>query len=332
MNEKIKVSLPKSALELLKKDCLDFKIKKENGQPNMNAFINALVVNLCEAFSAAEETLREDVNAALAAVPEYYREKVYYDVLKVFTKRNAEAYDREPTATLSFKPTKQSEAAVLYIECTLPSHESLSSFYRRMFLFYAQKTKNEREKIIRKDAYALLQKSIERGVQVCVQLQSGDVMNGVSVHSVAPSKDELFNYVLAYDQKRNVTVRLASVRTVSLLPEPAFIPDKERALFERQLACAPQYPMYPSDNEPIKVQLTEKGKKLFEKIYLYRPTPVNIEGDVYTFDCSANQLLYYFERFGDSALILSPRKLGISMRNYYHFALKKYRSIYKDKT
>ena len=70
------------------------------------------------------------------------------------------------------------------------------------------------------------------------------------------------------------------------------------------------------------------SRELFEKIYLYRPIPITIEGDVYTFDCSANQVLYYFERFGSEALILSPKKLGIFMRNYYYFALKKYRSIY----
>lgn len=64
------------------------------------------------------------------------------------------------------------------------------------------------------------------------------------------------------------------------------------------------------------VTLCLNGKVLFEKIYLYRPTPVKIEGDIYTFECSANQVLYYFERFGDSALILSPKRLGISMRNY----------------
>ena len=127
----------------------------------------------------------------------------------------------------------------------------------------------------------------------------------------------------------STTLRLASVKTVSLLSASSHIPEENKLLFERQIACASQYPMYNTDNEPIKVQLTEKGKKLFEKIYLYRPTPVSIEGDIYTFNCSASQLLYYFERFGESALILSPKKLGIFMLNYYYFALKKYKTIYK---
>ena len=329
MDEKIKISLSKNTLDVLKKDCADFKIVKENGQPNMNAFINTLIVNFYEAFSASEETLHEDIKNALAVVPEYYKEKVFHDVVKVFAKKSEYTDGKKDTTTFSFKPTKVSEKALLHIEHVLLQSESISSFYRRMFIAYAQKTKNEREKIIHKENFELSQKAIKRGVQVCVQLQSGVVMNNLSVYSVSASKDELFNYVLAYDNTHNVTMRLASIRTISPLSVSSNIPEENKILFERQIACAAQYPMYNTDNEPIKVQLTEKGKRLFEKIYLYRPTPISVEGDIYTFNCSANQLLYYFERFGENALILSPKKLGIFMRNYYYFALKKYKTIYK---
>ena len=54
MDEKIKISLSKNTLDVLKKDCADFKVVKENGQPNMNAFINTLIVNFYETFSASE--------------------------------------------------------------------------------------------------------------------------------------------------------------------------------------------------------------------------------------------------------------------------------------
>lgn len=232
--------------------------------------------------------------------------------------------------TFSFKPTKVSEKAITYIDKIVLKDESVSSFYRRMFTAYSQLTKTEREKIIHKENYEIIKKAIKKGVQVCIVLNSKDVLTGASVFAVAPAKDELFNYVLVYNGKQNHTLRLASVKSVSLLSAKASMPEGNYKLFERQVACAAQYPMYNTDDEPIKVQLTEKGKKLFNKIYLYRPTPVKIEEDIYTFNCSANQLLYYFERFGDSALILSPKKLGIFMRNYYYFALKKYRSIYKN--
>ncbi len=327
MTEKIKITLPQSTLELLRKDCADFLFLKKDRSPNLNDFLNTLIINYHEAFSAGEEALHDDIKKALANVPEAYRRDTLDAVLKVLAKREKQQNEGK-SVSLSFKPTKESERATIMIEHVLLHDESLSSYYRRLFISYAQKSKNEREKILCRENYEILTHALKKGVQVCLSLPNGTVINGVSIYAVAPAKDELFNYVLSYDGEKNKTVRLAKIRTVSLLPNKASIPEDCAALFERQIACGAQYPMYSTDNTPIHVQLSEKGKALFEKIYLYRPTPTKIEGDIYTFECSANQVLYYFERFGDSALILSPKRLGISMRNYYHYAAKKYRSVY----
>ena len=327
MDEKIKISAPKSVHELLRKDCEDFKMTKSDGSPNMNAFLNTLVSNYYEEFAGAEEKLRDEVRKAIEIVPDRYRETVFLNTLKILTKKQSESENIQ-SKVFAFKPTKNTEKAVIYIENLLLQNESLSSFYRRLFMAYSQKTKTDREKIIFKENYTLLLKAIKKGVKVCLSYVKGEVVKDASVFSVSAAKDEMFNYVLYYNGRQNVTVRLASLSTVSLLAEKSALPDENRALFERQVECAAQYPMYSTDKEPIKVQLTEKGKILFNKIYLYRPSPVSIEGNVYTFNCSANQLLYYFERFGDSAIILSPKKLGIFMRNYYYFAYKRYKSFY----
>ena len=331
MEEKIKISLSKTTLNLLKKDCSDFKILKENGEPNMNAFVNTLIVNFYESFSASEESLQEDLKNAISIVPDFYKSKVFDNVIKILTKKTDGEISTNGSTTFSFKPTKVSEKAVLHIENVILQSESLSSFYRRMFNAYAKRTKTEREKIIHKENYEILQKAIKQKAQVCAMLSSGKVVNGVSIYAIAPAKDELFNYVLGFDGKNNSTVRLAKIKPVTLLSKPSNIPEENKVLLDRQIACAPQYPMFKSDNKLIKVELTEKGKTLFEKIYLYRPTPISVDGDVYTFNCSAAQALYYFERFGNNALILSPRKLGIEMRNYHHYALKKYNAFYNEK-
>ena len=330
MEEKIKISLSKNTLEILKKDCADFLILKKYGKPNMNAFINTLVVNFYESFSASEQSLHEDLKQAISIIPDYYKSKVFDEVIKVLTKKTDEDVAKNETTTLSFKTTKMSENAILYIEKVILKNESISSFYRRMFNAYARKTKTEREKIIHKQNYNLLQQAIKLGVQVLVQLETRKIVRHLSVYTISPAKDELFNYVLGYDNN-NSTVRLAKIKSVTLLPTPSYIPDENKQLLDRQIACAPQYPMYKSDKHLIKVELTDAGIKLFEKIYLYRPNPIAIEGNVYTFDCSASQALYYFERFGNNALIISPKKLGIDMRNYHYFALKKYNAFYKER-
>lgn len=327
MTEKIKLTLPQETLELLRKDCVDFRFFKKDRSPNLNDFLNTLIVNDYEAFSASEEELHDEMKKALFRVPEKYRGEALEGVLQVLARREKQQYGHKGVS-LSFKPTKQSEHVTDFIEHVLLSGEALSAFYRRLFLSYAKKSKNEREKILFRQNYELLSRAVAKGVQVCLFLENGKVVPNCSIYAVAPSKDELFNYVLLYDGSRNATVRLAKIKSASLLPDKAELPAESRNLFERQIACGAQYPLYATDNVPICVQLTEKGKALFEKIYLYRPTPTKIEGDIYTFECSAQQVLYYFERFGDSALILSPKRLGIFMRNYYHYALKKYRSVY----
>ncbi len=322
--EKIKVSIPKRILEMLQKDCFDFKFTKENGKTNMNAFINLLLANFYEEFSAQEEDLHEEIKASLKQVPSFYAETAYLNVMRSLNRRRETVDERQGTAVFSFKPTKVSEETVLSIERALEKNESMSSYYRRMFIAFSRKKKNEREKIILKEQYERLQRAVKKAVQVSIILKNGDTVENASVYGVCPAKEELYNYALVFSGKNNKTIRLASIHSVILHAQKASIPPKNVEYFDRQVACGAQYPIYSTDDEPIRVQLNDKGKELFQKIYLYRPEPIAVEGDVYTFHCSANQLLYYFERFGDSALILSPKRLGIFMRNYHYFAYKKY--------
>ncbi len=325
--EKIKISIDKGVLALLKKDCLDFCVLKANGEINVNAFCNILIANYYENFAAVEESLYDDIRDALQNVPTYYKDDAFDKIVKIITKREMQD-DKKQNVVFSFKPSKVGEKAINYIDNILLKSESISSFYRRLFTSYSQKPKNEREKIICKQNYELLSKAINKSAQVLITLKSGDVIKEASVYTIGSSKDELFNYVLVYC-KNNVTLRLAKIESVNVLNTKASIPKENEDLFAKQVACAIQYPMYNTDDEPVKVQLTKEGKKLFEKIYLYRPEPIEIDGDIYTFNCSKNQLLYYFERFGDRAIILSPKKHGIFMRNYYWYAYKKYNSLYK---
>ena len=328
MYEKIKVTVPKRIADTLKKDAEDFGMVKPSGTPNLNALINALVLNYYEDFSAQETELREKIEKALLGMSQKYASDAFRAIIKAVADREKNGEDFEDTVALSFKPTRETEGVFVLIEKVLLKDEALSSFYRRMFISYSQKTKNVREKIIHRRAFEALSKAMKNGVTVCVSLDNGRVYTEASVYSVAPAKDELFNYALMYSDKKNRTIRLSKIRSVTLLLSKSEIPEENARCFERQIASGAQYPMYFTDDEPIKVQLSAKGRELFQKIYLYRPTPTLIEGDVYTFDCSANQALYYFQRFGSEALILSPKRLGIMMRNYYHFAVKKYRSIY----
>ena len=121
-----------------------------------------------------------------------------------------------------------------------------------------------------------------------------------------------------------MTIRLSKIKYVSLLNEKREITDKCQMIFDRQIKYGVQYPFYASYDEPVIVKMTEKGKELFKKMYLYRPTPDKIEGNLYYFNCSHNQVSHYFKRFGKDAIILSPTELAQSMKKFYFIADKKY--------
>lgn len=96
MKDKIKISLPESVLSTMKSDCKNFNFLKSDDSINFNAFVNTLVVNFYETFSASEEALRDDVSKALSGLPDKSKERVYSDVIKIIARRENVATDGKP--------------------------------------------------------------------------------------------------------------------------------------------------------------------------------------------------------------------------------------------
>ena len=97
--------------------------------------------------------------------------------------------------------------------------------------------------------------------------------------------------------------------------------------FEHQIKCGVQHPLSTKEKEEIIVKLTDAGKELFKKIYLYRPVPKKIEGDYYYFDCSVQQVTQYFKRLGKDGIIISPNNTKFAMKYFYSKANKAYNEI-----
>ena len=329
MEEKIKVSLPKNVKELLFNDAYNFDFLKNDNDVNQNAFINTLIVNYYEMFSKDEKSFYHNLNKVLADIDYDDKEALILNIMKVISNNDKKEESKSKTQTLSFKPTKQSLKSIEYINNILVNNQSISSYYRKMFSQYAHKPQNEREIIIFKENYNLLNQSIDENLKVCLSLKNGTVFKDLSVYAIGSAKEELYNYVLAYCENGNLlTLRLAKVNNVTILSKKREIPSDVKDIFERQMKFGIQYPIYRNETKEIVVKLTKIGKDLFKRVYLYRPTPYKIEEDLYYFDCSYNQITYYFKRFGKEAIIISPSKVGLQMKRFYYGANKEYRNLY----
>ncbi len=324
MEDKIKISIPFNVYETLLKDCLDFKIMHSNNKPNFNAFLNLLICNYYEDFSKSNQNLTNKINKILTIVNDNDKPQIINKLIHAFTETNTINTTKDQTKIIAIKPTKQSLKAITYINNYLASNESLSSYYRRLLISYNKKIKNEREKIIFKESYNLLIESIINKVEVSIILKNQTLYKNISVYDIKYPKDEFYNYVLLNNNNKPNTIRLANISNVILLPTKANIPTNIKQLFDKQIKYGVQYIPKENEDKPVKIKLSKKGIKLYEKIYLYRPTYDKVEGDIYTFLGPYDQIMHYFKRFGDDAIILEPSSLRKSMHNFYYYAYKAY--------
>lgn len=325
MEEKIKISIPSSTYQILIKDAQLFDFCKSENQINRNLFINTLINNYYEEFSNDENTFHDDLKKLLVNIDYKSKEDLFDNIISLLNKKSQLKIKADKTVSLSFKPIKISKNAIEYINNVLINNESISSYYRRLLNSYIHKPLNERELIIFKDTYALLMKSIKSDVKVCLFLKNGNIIKNISVYAVCSSSDELYNYILGIDENNKLyTIKLYKINNVTLTPHRRIIVDKVRKIFDRQIKCGVQYPIYFDDDAEIIVKLTDKGKDLLKKIYLYRPNILKIQGDLYFFNCSYAQITHYFKRFGKEAIIISPENLTYELIGFYSKAKKQY--------
>ena len=174
-------------------------------------------------------------------------------------------------------------------------------------------------------------KSIANKEEVTIILKSKTIFKSVSVYDIKSPKDEFYNYVLFYMDNKANTIRLSNIKEAILLTSKANIPNNIKNLFDKQIKYGVQYIPRENEDQPVKIKLTKRGLKLYEKIYLYRPDYEAVDGDIYTFLGPYDQILHYFKRFGDDAVILEPDKLKENMRVFYYYGLKAYKKKNNNK-
>jgi hypothetical protein len=327
MEEKIKVSVPKSILDILDKDTENFLFTKETGEPNRNLFINTLIKNFFEDYFLRKSSVLKDFNNILKDLDETKKKEIIKEISKAIIKNNLDYINNEETVTFSFKPTKVSSTAISYINLNLDKEDSISSFYRSLFISYAHQPQNIREKIIFKDTYKVILEAIEKKKKVDLVMNNNNIFKDYLIYSISDSKDELYNYLIMETNKKSlVTLRLAKVKSIFLKDEDAVFSEDLIPIFLKEIKYGPQYQFYKDENEDIKVRLTPRGIDLFKRIYLYRPIVDHIQNNnIYVFKCSITQVVNYFERFGENAIILSPKKAESMIKYFYYSANQAYR-------
>ena len=323
MEEKIKIHLSKEVYSTLLKDCEAFEFYKNNGELNKNAFLSKLINNYYLSYQDKENVLITLIEKELKEEVKDYKEltlRIVNKLNKLTSSPNKEKF----STIISFKPTKDTQMALSYVEKYLLNQTGLSEFFRNMFTSYCSLPQDQREKIIFKNQYETLLKAIRENKKVFFTTKYGkDSTHESSPYSITMSKEELHCYLLTKYNNKCKTYRLNRIEEVTIINEPRDLDEENIKLFEKMIEHGPQF-TYEDNEEIIIVKLTEKGKQLYKSHYVHRPNVDFIEGDYYYFSCSHVHIKTYFRRFGKEAYIVSPYSLQKDFIKFYRKAEESY--------
>ena len=332
MEEKIKIYIGRRTRDILYKDMELFEFFKSGMVLNKNDFLNTLLANYFEAYQEAGNARYAAMKAKLreAGLKEHTAGEVADEIMHM-TKYSRNDPDGKYDVTMSLKPTKKTSDIIAYIQSTLLAHTSLSQYFRDLFEAYTAMPQDEREKIIFRDSYEKIRQAIaeDRMIYFINRTTSRKIEHTVSPYSVASAKEELFNYVLCQQDGLPFTIRLSRISGVILLNRKRELARENVACLKRMEQYGPQF-LILQDRE-ICIRLSEEGIRQYQYRYVHRPETSRIEGNLYYFNCSENQVMQYFSRFGRHAVIVYPEDLAEQMLVFHSSARKAYQKELEKK-
>jgi len=213
----------------------------------------------------------------------------------------------------------QKDCAGLYIKAVLEE--------------YAEATFLKREEIYFKSFFETVSDALEQKKQLLVTTQNGEKFY-VKPLILTPNKECTYHYLvgLSYYKNENEdtaelhSFRISRIKEIELCrSRSGFIKEHTRSELLRLLE-EKDAPFVGNNTNTIVVQLTEQGEKMYNTILHLRPNYIKCEKDIrtYTFECTHEQIKFYFLQFGKHARIISPAHLADEFKTFFCEAYERY--------
>lgn len=318
--EKIKVNVSSSVANILKKDMELFGFFKGEDDINTNKFINTLIANYYDLIEEEKEKLTNDIAIIIKKNGQDENEELSSIIAEYFLeyKFKDELFD----TSISFKPTAVSKDAFLNIESSI-NKIGFSKYFRILFSSYAMKPQYNRERIIFKDKVSLINDAIKN--KHALSLKQNDKRVFIFPYKLIFSGEELFNYLICFDESNKpISLRLSNIDGLVYTKKKFDLNADIKNKLDVLIKMGPQYAFDVTGVHEYAVKLTDKGLKMFKKIYIHRPKIDRKEDNILYFKCSYQQIYQYFFRFGKEAYVMYPNLLSKKMRKDYRDAANHY--------
>lgn len=335
--EKINIYVPEAVGAMLNNDAALFEVFKKDGYTiNRNRFLSLLIIGYYSAYVSEcrqqFENLQDELQKFIPKTA--IREEAAESILnRVIMPEIPKRKGKNPVK-LSLKPTAETDGIIMSITDGLSADDYVSQYFCRMFMSYAKKPLYERERLIFSNNAQMLMSACESNRPITfTTIWNTKIVHEVVPYELAVGQDEMFNYLLC--QERNIKTgilearayRLNRITRINFSASTANLTNEIVHYLELMKRSGAQYPI--NDEDEICVRLTDYGVISYNRIYHGRPKYERIEhtdtGHLYYFQCSKDQVFFYFRRFeAGAAEVLYPETLRERMIRFHTMALEAY--------
>ncbi len=322
--EKITINVTERLYNRITDDIRVYGKLKNNGEPNINEFLNTVISNYFDEYSDSYSDMIDRIAQVVGEDEKGSRRKAQ-EIVRLMNMPGKTGPKEKTNRHIAVKPTKYSfnEDRLEEIDRISSGYGlSFSEYFRNMLEAYFEMPQYRRERVYYKSLCDTIGTAIRKQRALRIRTQRSSIT--VYPRYLVSSPEELFNYLLAEDPDgKCYTFRISRIISAAVVNREVCVYRPENDEYFRQALQSPQYSGVYDDH--ICVQLTEQGKNMFRVIYFDRPVPVRTEGNLYWFSGSVMQIRNYFSRFGKDAVIIEPVFLRKQLSSYYEEALNAYR-------
>ena len=335
--EKINIYVPESVGRILDSDANLFEIFKKDGRTvNKNRYLSMLITGFygqyAQEYKQKYDAIKEEMASVVKSTEKL--DGLADSILKNVILPKIPTRKGKNPKRLSLKPTKATESLIIKIMTELGNSDYISQYFCRLLMSYCEKPLNEREYIIFRDNYELLDKACKNNRPVAfTTIWNKSIVHEVIPYRVIVGQGEMFNYLICAEtddksgEQITKSYRINRITNLNCSNRMGTISDDVKRHLDMMMHYGPQFAI--NDDEESCVRLTDYGEKSYSRIYYGRPCIDRVEhredGHYYYFKGSKDQIFLYFRRFGfDDAEVIAPEALRQKMMGFHREALRAY--------
>ena len=195
----------------------------------------------------------------------------------------------------------------------------------------------QRERIVFKETLQQIHDAID--ANRLLKVSSGGRILQVLPYAVLTDKNDTFNYLTGYTEKasddfnpalsRPASLRLSRMTDLKILRSHRYVLTAAQKQRLKKDIESKGIPFLIGDNTTISVRLTDNGLKQYRQQLHQRPAYISCDDQMHLmeFNCTEQQIMNYFFKFGKDAEVISPPSTRQKMAKKYQDGASAYTLI-----